>query len=403
MPELCSSELCTGCWGCFNICPKNAISMRPDKRGFLHPDIDPEKCIECKLCEKTCPPLTGRISANETKPITYAAWHKDTRVRIGSSSGGAFSALAEGILNLEGIVYGAAWENSRKVIHKRITTPDGLEDLRKSKYIPSEIHKTYRNVKEDLNNQKYVLFSGTPCQIAALYAFLKNTDKSRLYTVDFICHGVPSPALFEKYITHIEKAERHKVIGVNFRDKRLGVETNLLIVLTLDNGKEIIKRFDGNSFYRAFVENVALRTACTNCPFNIMPRRADISLADFRGLGTMGHFDYEKERHLGFSGLLVNNPKGLELLHMAKNILLDQREFEELKARQPLLGHPAKAAHRSECFWKDYEQGESYSKLAHTYLKMPMRMRVMNMARILLGPKKYYWLSDTIRHIRHKS
>lgn len=402
MPTLCTPDRCTGCGSCLNVCPKDAISMHPDSRGFLHPVINPEECIECKLCEKSCPPILKDISTNTILPEAFAAWHKDTNIRIASSSGGAFSALAEGVLKQGGSVYGAAWENSRKVVHKRITEKNELALLRKSKYIPSEINKIYRDVKTDLKNQRVVLFSGTPCQVSGLYAFLKNIDLSNLYTVDFICHGVPSPGLFDKYISYIEKKVGKKVKSVDFRDKRLGVETNLLIVFKLEDDTTFVSRFNDNSFYRAFVENVALRTACTKCTFNILPRQADISLADFRGLGTMDVFNFEKDRPLGFSGLLVNNLKGAKLIEMTDSIDFDPRQFEELKSRQPLLTSPAHSADRADDFWKEYEKGASYSSLAHKYLKMPLRMRMMNIARIVLGPKKYYWLSDTLRHIRQK-
>lgn len=401
MPQLCKADLCTGCASCMNACPKDAILMKQDHRGFVHPVIDPEKCIECKLCERTCPLLVRTVPTNDIEPGTYAAWHCDKTVRKESSSGGAFSALAESILSMDGVVYGAAWESCRSVRHIRVTDIRELEKLRKSKYLPSEISYTLRRVKADLNGGRRVLFSGTPCQIAGLYSYLGKTDRSNLYTVDLICHGVPSPYVFNQYLNTLEGKYGKKIVNVNFRDKRIGVECNLLTSFELEDNTEKNEYFDDNSFYRSFVGNVTLRTACTKCPFNILPRRADISLADFRGLGAMGRFDYKGSRHLGFTGLLVNNNHGRQLFDLSGNLRYDRRDFNELKSRQPLLNHPATPAPGSKVFWEEFENGAEYSVIAHKYLKMSPRMRFMNIVRIILRPRIYYLISDIVKGIKH--
>ena len=389
MPSLVFPKDCTGCAACDNVCPKDAVEMVADERGFLHPDISPEKCVECKLCEKHCP-VTSCLEVDEAfRPKVFAAWHKSKAIRLDSSSGGAFSALAEAIICEGGGVYGAAWNDARNVSHRRIDTITELSELRKSKYIPSTIAKTFREVKRDLQAGRKVLFAGTPCQVAGLKSFLQKINTAGLMTVDFICHGVPSPAVYNKYIDSLEKHYGRKVQSVNFRDKKLGVETNLILKVTLSDGESKDIMFDKNSFYRGFVENVYLRTSCYNCRFNKFPRIADISLADFRGLGEKRPFSKIKERYLGFTGIIINTSKGELLVRQSPNLMFEERPETELYNSQPHLNHPANKPLLSDSFWDEFNV-MSYDDLASKYLPMSLKNRLMNMTRFILRPRLYY-------------
>lgn len=396
MPTLASLKDCTGCAACYNKCPTDSIKMIADKGGFLHPVVSSVSCIECKLCEKVCPILIEYPNSDNYQPQVYAGWHRDKTIRMASSSGGAFSALAEKILDRGGVIYGAAWDGPRKVCHLRVDSIDDLEKLRKSKYVPSEISDSLSNIKNDLSSGREVLFSGTPCQIAGLYTFLGKVDSSLLTTIDFICHGVPSPEVYTDYLDAIEKRYYSKIQEVNFRDKKLGVETNLLFKVRFKNGKQKAFMFSENSFYRAFVENICLRESCHNCRFNKLPRIADISLADFRGLGDTCNFDAINERHIGFTGIIVNTLKGQKLLEDCTNLMCAKRPESELFNSQPHLRHPAVPSSCREKFWSDFRK-IPYEELAEHYLRMTIRNRIINIIRLVLRPRLYYFIGRMVK------
>lgn len=391
MPTLALLKDCTGCAACYNKCPTDSIKMIADKRGFLHPVVSSVSCIECKLCEKVCPILIEYLKSDNYQPQVYAGWHSDKTIRMASSSGGAFSALAEKILDRGGVIYGAAWDGPRKVCHIRVDSIDDLGKLRKSKYIPSEISDSLSNVRTDLRSGREVLFSGTPCQIAGLYAFLGNANSSLLTTIDFICHGVPSPAVYNDYLDYLEAHSHARVRNVDFRDKKLGVECNLLFKVVYDNGSQQEYMFGENSFYRAFVGNTCLRESCYNCHFNELPRKADISLADFRGLGEKSNFYAINERHLGFTGIIVNTLKGQKLLEVSPNLICAKRPESELFNSQPHLRHPAVPSSCKEKFWCDFRQ-IPYEELAERYLGMTLKSRIINGIRVILRPRLYYFM-----------
>lgn len=388
MPCLALPQSCTGCAVCDNVCPKGAIQMVADERGFLHPIVSSDVCIECKLCEQLCPVISHKELDN-IEPQVFVAWHKDRSIRLDSSSGGAFSALAESVINQNGVVYGASWDGPRKVAHKRIDSIAGLAELRKSKYLPSTIAKAFKDAKKDLQSGRKVLFAGTPCQIAGLNSYLQHIDAENLVTVDFICHGVPSPAVYNKYIDSLETHYGRKVQFVNFRDKKLGVECNLLLRVTLSNDECKDIMFDRNSFYRGFVGNVFLRTSCYHCQFNKFPRVADVSLADFRGLGEKCKFSGINERHIGFTGIIVNTNKGERLVQQSPNLMYEQRPNSELFNSQPHLDGPADASALSDSFWRDFNT-VPYEDLAVKYMPMTLRNRMMNLVRLILRPRLYY-------------
>lgn len=219
MIQLCSADKCNGCEACANICPHFAISMNPDKHGFLHPFIDEEKCVNCGLCKKACSIENSNANRNSVK-VVYAAWNRNREVRLASSSGGIFTLLAEDVLKSNGVVYGAALID-HSVQHIRINFPDDISKIRGSKYVQSHISNIYKQVENDLKSGKQVLFSGTPCQVQGLKNYLGKTY-SNLVCVDVICHGVPSPMVFRDYLVCLEEKQDSRVCSLSFRYKKPG-------------------------------------------------------------------------------------------------------------------------------------------------------------------------------------
>ena len=211
---------CSGCYGCYNICPKDAIEMKADEKGFKYPVVNKEKCIGCKLCLKVCPVLNKKDSSN--LPISYASYSKNIEVREKSSSGGIFSLLACYILDNGGVIYGAAFNNRWQVEHIRVDNKDDLQKLRTSKYLQSNINDAYKLAKEDLDNDNFVLFTGTPCQVNGFICYLKGKKYAKLYTQDVICHGVPSPKVWAKYLQFRKKKDGVSPTKINFREKEKG-------------------------------------------------------------------------------------------------------------------------------------------------------------------------------------
>ncbi|MBO5852165.1 MAG: Coenzyme F420 hydrogenase/dehydrogenase, beta subunit C-terminal domain, partial [Clostridia bacterium] len=216
--QIVDKSLCSGCSACLHICPKNSISMEPDKNGFLRPVIDETKCTNCGLCKKTCPVLNKK-EQQEKNVQAYAVINKDEGVRKDSSSGGVFTQIAKYVLSKNGVVFGALFDENFKVKHAYIESENDLIKLQKSKYVQSEIGVTYKEAKNFLDQGRFVLFTGTPCQIGGLQAYLKK-PYDNLITQDFICHGVPSPKVWKKYIDKKKKVGNIK--EVSFKDKRTG-------------------------------------------------------------------------------------------------------------------------------------------------------------------------------------
>lgn len=297
---------CTGCAACSNVCPRQAIEMRTDELGFRYPRIRTAQCVDCGLCRQSCPVLNRMTSDHAPEPECYAL-QAGEEVRSVSSSGGAFTLLAQTILEQGGVVFGAAMGEDLTVRHLCARTPEQLAGLRKSKYVQSDIGQTYREAKQCLEQGKPVLFSGTPCQIAGLYACV-GRDRDTLYTVDILCHGVPSRQMLRDSLQEINA--RQRIVSVDFRDKQFGWES-LGMTLLLDNGARRRLSYDESRYEQGFHPNMTLRESCFHCPFSRYPRMGDVTIGDFWHVA-----DYNPDfadGH-GTSALLVNSEKGRRLL-----------------------------------------------------------------------------------------
>ena len=364
MPQLCNSNVCTGCGACDNSCPVSAIAMTY-KQGFKHPVIDTEKCIGCLACEKSCPIITPKqLSQAYEEPIIYAAWNKDANIRKHSSSGGAFSALATEILTNGGCVAGASYDESMCVNHITIESLDELEKLRGSKYVQCSINDNYKTVKKELTEGKKVLFVGTPCQISGLRSFLKK-DYENLICCDFICHGVPSPLLFTDYLKWFENGQGFKTDSFTFRSKKSGWYDALRVA----NGS-IIAKGKWDAYFLGFNRNITLRESCYNCPSNGVPRKGDITIADFWGIGRKYKFLPMKEIEKGVSLIMLNNDKGKAFFDEAQELLVCyKRNFEEaLAGNKPMIKASSRPKER-DTFYADYEKMD-FDKLARKYFTL---------------------------------
>jgi len=324
--EITQSSYCCGCSACAEICPKKCIELVTDNEGFWYPNIDKSKCSACHLCEKVCPVINVPKVADKT-PKAFAAYARDEKVRIESSSGGLFTILAEEIIKLGGTVFGAVFDDDFKVCHIGIETIEDLKKIRGSKYLQSRTFGTYLEVEKLLKENKLVLYSGTGCQIAGLINFLRK-QYDNLFTIDVLCHGVPSIKVWEKYLLWQEKMAFSKVRHVSFRNKVSGWKL-YTVNLLFNNSTKYEKKYYDDHYMKLFLSNICLRPSCHNCKFKSLSRCSDITLGDFWGIENIAP---DMDDNKGTSIVLVHSNKGEELLNKVKHLL----KIREVDANQAL-------------------------------------------------------------------
>ena len=323
MIQISNKSKCCGCTACVSICPKQCITMREDEEGFLYPMMDSSLCIDCNLCKKICPELHSK---ERREPLNvYAAKHKNEQVRLASSSGGIFTLLAERIIDENGVVFGARFNSNWNVIHDYTETKKGLTAFRGSKYVQSYMGNCYQKVKFFLQQGRKVMFTGTPCQIAGLKNYLRK-DYDNLLTVDVVCHGVPSPKVWQMYLDEITRkggknsvlfhhiAEKADINHIDFRSKSTGWKKYsfalTLSEATADGEKNTVllsSIFTENPYMNAFLSNLSLRPSCYDCPAKSGKSGSDITIADFWGIENVSpEFDDDK----GISLVLSYSEKG---------------------------------------------------------------------------------------------
>ena len=312
---------CTGCGSCVNVCPVSALSLKVDENGFLKPVCDSEKCINCNRCVEVCPSVRNKENINIEEPVTYAAWAK-ADYRYISSSGGIFSALAKYVLDEEGVIFGAAWDTDFKCHHIGIESERDLEKLRYSKYVQSDTENTFREARKYLEEGRKVLYSGCPCQIAGLKAYLGETYKNEnLITVDLICFCIPSNEIFRKYLD--ENYGIENVSMVTFREKS-GGWSPVGYRIDLKDGQIIHPVSNEDSYQQAFHNVLARNEVCENCQYTEFPRQGDITLGDFWGIE---RFDASWNDGMGTSLVYANSDKGERLI----GELRDKGHFERIE------------------------------------------------------------------------
>lgn len=341
---------CSGCSACVEICPVNAIGMARDEEGFFYPQIDETACIRCGKCDKVCGfhPFEERETGFEL-PKAFGIKHKDDAVRQTSRSGAAFVAFSDIVLKNGGSIYGAAMTEDFHVAHIRAVTAAQRDQMKTAKYVQSDIRGIFPQVVEDLEAGKPVLFSGTPCQVAGLREMLdtKHIDSQNLICCDLVCHGVPSPKVWEDYLEHIATGYRGRILEANFRDKSFGWDSHCESFVVEGRKKKAVSRDYTDLFY----DHIMFRPSCHNCQFANVNRAGDLTLADFWGIEKN---DASFNDNRGVSLVLVSSAKGVELLEQAKESL-QWFECDIRNCLQPTLVKPSVASPRREQFWKDYQ------------------------------------------------
>ena len=342
---------CTGCGACMSICPKGAISMQPDAEGFNYPAVDPALCVSCDLCEKRCP--VG--AAHEAHSVqAFGAQHRDAAVRGASSSGGVFAALARRMVSQGGVVFGAAFDDRLHVEHIGAMDESEIAGMRGSKYVQSDAADAIANAAALLARGIPVLFTGTPCQIDGLLARVRGKDREKLLTVDFVCHGVPSPGVFASYIESLERAHGQRVTAYTFRDKRLGWK-NFSAVATLADGTQLTGTQTDEPFLYGFLQNLYLRPSCTQCTaLRGAQHRADLTLADLWGAQDVCP---ELDDDTGLSLVMVNTQKGRQALReVERELTVFPMRTDALLRYNPSIEHTAKAHPKRARFFRMYEK-----------------------------------------------
>lgn len=372
MIEITQKTNCCGCQACANICPRNCISMQADEEGFLYPHVDKKVCVDCGLCEKVCPIL----NKPQTYPVlaTYAAKHKSEEIKLKSSSGGMFSALAEVVLKEGGVVFGASFDKDWNVVHAYVDNLKNLDNLRRSKYVQSDIGKTYQQAKQFLEQGRAVLFTGTPCQIAGLRNYL-GKEYEHLLTADLFCHGVPSPGVWKKFLT--ENFDRKDIKAIFFRYKRLGWNKCYLSFQLPDGMHAHSKKrsyferlyfkfkvpvgrtiFFYNTFFRAFLRELINRPSCHACHFKGY-KSADFSMGDL--WGEWPEIITKQDKSFGISALTVNTRKAQKVLEHL-NASFQTIDFDRVaKCNKPVRISTKPHPKRAEFFIR--YQTENFNKL----------------------------------------
>ena len=353
---------CCGCTACMHVCPLKCISMHEDEEGFLYTVIEKEKCIHCHQCEKVCP--VRNTDNVHRKTETFVGYNRNEEIRKYSSSGGIFSVIAEWILQQNGVAFGAAFDENFEVHHIAVETKEELEKLRGSKYVQSRLENVYPEVKQYLEMNRKVLFTGTACQIAGLKKYL-GKEYETLFTLDVLCHGVPSPKIWRMYLEEMKRQHNALIEKVEFRNKETGWKNYSMNILFSDMQRYCVHFFE-DKFMRMFLDNIDLRPSCYACHFKGFPRRSDMTIGDSWGIEKyMPDMDDDK----GTSIILIHSLKGEIMLDaIKKNLIVREAILDEVlpstaDSRRSVEMHPNRKKYvdginRNQSFQSLYEYVE---------------------------------------------
>lgn len=364
MIEICSKEKCTGCSACADGCPFDAISMDIDESGFYRPKINQEICVECRKCVKICPAIQPPEVNKKTTAYIYQTF--DKKIQFESTSGGFFSKIAEMVLEREGIVCGAAYNDKMELCHMFASQKEQLNRLRKSKYVQSKTEGVFREVEKLLDEKYLVLFVGLPCQVAGLSNFLRK-GYDNLILVDLVCYGVPSPGIFASWISYLE-SKYSKVKNVVFREKSYGYMTPNIRVY-LENGKFIENCRDASVYSHWFFRNLTVRESCFSCQFKTVGRVSDLTLGDLWLAKEYGRQFNDK----GATAVFAHSDKGRRLCEQFCDREVDLDYVVKTDGRK--LQERAKRSVGYENFQTDY-QNKSFDEMMDKYEPDSMKGRL---------------------------
>jgi len=353
---LAEKKDCTGCLACYNACIGKCMEVISDDDGFYYPQINAAACVKCAICENVCPiikPENERRGTGNT-PDSFAVINKNINTLLDSSSGGAFTLLAEQIIGRGGVVFGAKFDEKFKVVHSYTDTLEGLADFRGSKYVQSDIGRSYEDAKAFLLKGRAVLFSGTPCQIGGLKSYLKGANTSLLTCVDLICYGVPSPKIWKRYYNFMVNKEfgGQKIKKIKFRDKANGWSGNLFSIASDD--KSLLQNGRSNFFKRVFLNRLSIRPSCFDCGYKSISRQADISIGDFWGVEKVFP---ELPADNGVSLVVIHTDKGSNLFDKIKNgAIVKKSDINTVVLYSPFYTNSIKRPVLRDMFMRDFRR-----------------------------------------------
>jgi len=363
MDKICDDNSCTGCMACYSACLADAINFIPDKKGFLYPVINKEKCIDCKKCINVCPINKENDNAPDLQKI-YACWQIDSEIRKQSTSGGVFSIISDYVLDNKGIVFGARFDNDFKVIHSYTDNKAELFNYRGSKYVQSYIGDSFKQVEQFLKIGKTVFFTGTPCQISGLKSFLSR-EYDNLITADIVCHGVPSPMVFADYVEYIKNTINKDIVNIYFRYKKPSW-TVFSMRIDFKDHQSYIKDTNTDPYIVGFLNDLFTRPCCSVCKYTNLNRCSDITMADF-----WGYISEEKKfrnTEEGISLVIINSNKGKAIFeHIKHNLIIAEKSIEEAKAGNQCLSKPFPKSLYEKQFWKEYLNDHNFESVTKKY------------------------------------
>lgn len=375
MIELADKGLCSGCAACRAVCPKSAIVMRPDSEGFLYPVIDTKACISCGKCRSVCPVL-NRPQPREPQAV-YAAIAKDTDLRLESSSGGVFSLLARQTLAKGGLVFGAAWDYDNYAVRIiSVRDESGLAALRGSKYVQADVGNAYVQVREALQKGINVLYSGTPCQIAALNRVL-GKPYANLLTVEVICHATPSPLAFRKYAAQRERAAGAKITRIFSRSKNCSWKRYAMSLSFHDKDIAYLKSLTEDVFLRGFLRELYNRPSCHHCMVRELRSGADLTLGDYWNV----HQKFPAmDDDRGTSVILVNTDKGSQMVETIRGMCqMTASDYEDVRRTNPAVYRSSPPHPRRRFFFARVQQSGDFDSLVLRLLRPTLVARARHL------------------------
>lgn len=371
---------CCGCWACANACGRQAITMTEDFEGFRYPVVDDELCVDCGLCEKVCPIINVEVEEKKTQSA-HLIQIKNETIRKESTSGGAFTAIAQWVINNHGVVYGACTTNDSgwwMVRHMEANTIEGLEAFRNSKYVQSNIDDCFREIRELLKDGRWVLFSGTPCQVEGLYHYFRGQRPKKLVLVDIVCYGIPSPGVFRDYMEWKQKEIGGQFKKMLFREKRLCYNYTSFSIFNEDKEKDYHQGVEREQFMRSFFSNINVRPSCYDCRFKKRYRVSDFTIWDCYDVKLFSHnFDEN-----GTNRMLVHTPLGEQVLQEIMTTIHEEKydNIELFIADEEAMVKSVPMNPRREAFFHDYASMDM-GRLMQKWFPMTMKVRLNSFLR----------------------
>ena len=392
---------CTGCGACLASCPTHSISMEYNEEGFLYPEIS-SSCISCRKCEKVCPLLNEPIVVNSVNQEVYCAIHKNDIIWKRSTSGGAFTAICELYGDEDTIVFGAAFDSESKLIkHKWVKGVDNIDIFCGSKYVQSNLGDCFSECAQFLQEKKKVIFSGTPCQIAALinYLNIRKIKIESLLCVDLLCHGVGSPGVFKDYVSDLERTRGVRIRDFSFRNKEISLGRHKLYVARIEYEDGFIKIEENNPFTNLFLQNILSRQSCGICRFACESRYGDITIADYKSL----FVDFPKTNpNRNASAIICNTYRGKLIIDKLISIMdTKQSNTEAIRRNNNPFTRPAGINPKRTVFFDEYKSNKcdtTYEVMSRYYKPWTIGQKLLRMIPEFIKG----WIKRILRIVRKR-